>query len=59
MEIMIGYWQKDRPIVLLHLHGRVTRPQRTAILAIDRTSWRKYNLLVVSWIFHGRAITIN
>ena len=59
MEIMIGYWQKDRPIVLLHLHGRVTRPQRTAILAIERTSWRKYNLLVVSWIIEGRAIPIN
>jgi len=43
MEIMIGYWQKDRPIVL----------------AIDRTSWRKYNLLVVSWIIEGRAIPIN
>lgn len=43
MEIMIGYWQKEKPI----------------ILAIDRTSWRKYNLLVVSWIIQGRAIPIN
>ena len=43
MEIMIGYWQKERSIVL----------------AIDRTSWRKYNLLVVSWIIEGRAIPIN
>jgi hypothetical protein len=43
MEIMIGYWQKENPI----------------ILAIDRTSWRKYNLLVVSWIIQGRAIPIN
>lgn len=59
MEIMIGYWHKENPIVLLRLHGRGTRPQRTAILAIDRTSWRKYNLLVVSWIIQGRAIPIN
>ena len=59
MELMMGYWKKKEPIVLLHLHGRVTRPQRTAILAIDRTSWRKYNLLVVSWIIQGRAIPIN
>jgi hypothetical protein len=43
MEIMMGYWQKEKPI----------------ILAIDRTSWRKYNLLVVSWIIQGRAIPIN
>ena len=34
MELMTGYWQIEQPI----------------ILAIDRTSWRKYNLLVVSWI---------
>ena len=59
MELMTGYWQIEQPIVLLHLHGRGTRPQRTAILAIDRTSWRKYNLLVVSWIIQGRAIPIN
>ena len=32
--LMIGYWLVKEPIVL----------------AIDRTSWRKYNLLVVSWI---------
>ena len=32
MELMIGYWLVKEPIVL----------------AIDRTSWRKYNLLVVS-----------
>jgi hypothetical protein len=43
MEIMSGYWQKENSI----------------ILAIDRTSWRKYNLLVVSWIIQGRAIPIN
>jgi Transposase DDE domain len=43
MEIMTGYWHTERPI----------------ILAIDRTSWRKYNLLVVSWIIQGRAIPIN
>ena len=43
MEIMTGYWLKKEPIVL----------------AIDRTSWRKYNLLVVSWIIQGRAIPIN
>jgi hypothetical protein len=43
MELMTGYWQKKQPI----------------ILAIDRTSWRKYNLLVVSWIIQGRAIPIN
>ena len=43
MEIMTGYWLKTEPIVL----------------AIDRTSWRKYNLLVVSWIIQGRAIPIN
>ena len=34
MELMMGYWKKKEPI----------------ILAIDRTSWRKYNLLLVSWI---------
>ena len=43
MEIITGAWLQKEPI----------------ILAIDRTSWRKYNLLVVSWIFHGRAIPIN
>lgn len=43
MEIMTGYWLVKEPIVL----------------AIDRTSWRKYNLLVVSWIIYGRAIPIN
>jgi hypothetical protein len=43
MELMMGYWLKKKPIVL----------------AIDRTSWRKYNLLVVSWIIAGRAIPIN
>ena len=43
MELMMGYWKKKEPI----------------ILAIDRTSWRKYNLLVVSWIIQGRAIPIN
>ena len=43
MELMIGYWLVKEPIVL----------------AIDRTSWRKYNLLVVSWIIYGRAIPIN
>jgi hypothetical protein len=43
MELMTGYWSKKKPIVL----------------AIDRTSWRKYNLLVVSWIIQGRAIPIN
>ena len=43
MELMTGYWQIEQPI----------------ILAIDRTSWRKYNLLVVSWIIQGRAIPIN
>ena len=43
MEIMTGYWLQKEPIVL----------------AIDRTSWRKYNLLVVSWIVQGRAIPIN
>jgi hypothetical protein len=34
MELMMGYWLQKEPI----------------ILAIDRTSWRQYNLLVVSWI---------
>ena len=43
MEIMAGYWQIKEPIVL----------------AIDRTSWRKYHLLVVSWIIQGRAIPVN
>jgi hypothetical protein len=43
MELMTGYWLVKEPIVL----------------AIDRTSWRKYNLLVVSWIVYGRAIPIN
>jgi hypothetical protein len=43
MELMTGYWLVKEPIVL----------------AIDRTSWRKYNLLVVSWIVYGRAISIN
>jgi hypothetical protein len=40
MELMMSYWKKKEAI----------------ILAIDRTSWHKYNLLVVSWIIHGRAI---
>jgi hypothetical protein len=40
---MTGYWLQKEPIVL----------------AIDRTSWRKYNLLVVSWIVQGRAIPVN
>ena len=43
MELITGYWLVKEPIVL----------------AIDRTSWRKYNLLVVSWIVYGRAIPIN
>ena len=43
MELMMGYWKK----------------KETIILAIDRTSWQKYNLLVVSWIIQGRAIPIN
>jgi hypothetical protein len=43
MELITGYWLVREPIVL----------------AIDRTSWRKYNLLVVSWIIYGRAIPIN
>jgi hypothetical protein len=43
IELMTGYWLQDKPI----------------ILAIDRTSWRKFNLLVVSWIIQGRAIPIN
>ena len=43
MELITGYWLVKEPIVL----------------AIDRTSWRKYNLLVVSWIIYGRAIPIN
>ena len=43
MELMTGYWKKKEPI----------------ILAIDRTSWRRYNLIVVSWIIQGRAIPIN
>ena len=43
MELVTGYWLVKEPIVL----------------AIDRTSWRKYNLLVVSWIIYGRAIPIN
>ena len=43
IELMTGYWLQEKPI----------------ILAIDRTSWRKYNLLVVSWIIQGRAIPIN
>jgi hypothetical protein len=43
MELMMGYWLQKEPI----------------ILAIDRTSWRQYNLLVVSWILQGRAIPIN
>ena len=43
IELMTGYWKKKELI----------------ILAIDRTSWRKYNLLVVSWIIQGRAIPLN
>ena len=43
IELITGYWLVKEPIVL----------------AIDRTSWRKYNLLVVSWIVYGRAIPIN
>ena len=43
MELMTGSWLVKEPIVL----------------ALDRTSWRKYNLLVVSWIIYGRAIPIN
>ena len=43
IELMTGYWKRKESI----------------ILAIDRTSWRKYNLLVVSWIIQGRAIPIN
>ena len=43
IELMTGYWLQEKPI----------------ILAIDRTRWRKYNLLVVSWIIQGRAIPIN
>ena len=43
MELMTGSWLVKEPIVL----------------ALDRTSWRKYNLLVVSWIVYGRAIPIN
>ncbi len=43
IELMTGYWKRKEAIVL----------------AIDRTSWRKYNLLVVSWIIQGRAIPIN
>ena len=43
MELMTGYWHIEQPI----------------ILAIDRTSWGRYNLLVVSWIIQGRAIPIN
>ena len=42
-ELMTGYWLVKEPIML----------------AIDRTSWGKYNLLVVSWIIFGRAIPIN
>jgi hypothetical protein len=42
MELIMGYWKKKEAI----------------ILAIDRTSWQKYNLLVVSWIIQGRAIPI-
>jgi hypothetical protein len=43
MELMTVYWLVKEPIML----------------AIDRTSWGKYNLLVVSWIIYGRAIPIN
>jgi hypothetical protein len=43
MELMTVYWLVKDPIML----------------AIDRTSWGKYNLLVVSWIIYGRAIPIN
>lgn len=43
IEMMTGYWLVKEPIVL----------------AIDRTNWRKYNLIVVSWIIYGRAIPIN
>ena len=43
IELMTGYWLMKEPIML----------------AIDRTSWRGYNLLVVSWIIYGRAIPIN
>lgn len=43
MELMTTYWLVKEPIML----------------AIDRTSWGKYNLLVVSWIIYGRAIPIN
>jgi hypothetical protein len=43
IELMTGYWLVKEPIVL----------------AVDRTSWGKYNLLVVSWIVFGRAIPIN
>lgn len=43
IEMMTGYWLVKEPIVL----------------AVDRTNWRKYNLIVVSWIIYGRAIPIN
>jgi hypothetical protein len=43
IELMTAYWLVKEPIML----------------AIDRTSWGKYNLLVVSWIIQGRAIPIN
>ena len=51
IELMTGYWQKKAPIILA-IDSRSERLRQ-------RTSWRKYNLLVVSWIIQGRAIPIN
>ena len=51
MELMMGYWNKKEAIILA-IDSRSERLRQ-------RTSWRKYNLLVVSWIIQGRAIPIN
>ena len=51
IELMTGYWHKKAPIILA-IDSRSERLRQ-------RTSWRKYNLLVVSWIIQGRAIPIN
>ena len=51
MEIITGAWLQKDPIILA-IDSRSERLRQ-------RTSWRKYNLLVVSWIIQGRAIPIN
>ena len=56
---MTGYWQKKAPIILAIDSRSVREASRSEKRLRQRTSWRKYNVLVVSWIIQGRAIPIN